>query len=801
MINWIATSSALILVVIMLRYLLRGRISLRLQYALWLIVLVRLLLPLEIGSSEFALSNAVEQVPAVREFTALQQFTSIEREENGTVVGYTASGNAESPVHIADNKTDREFARMETALKFRNLAAVVWKAGAAVLLAVLLAVNLSLSRRLRKNRTELKQLELLTVYITDQVETPCLFGLFGPAIYVTPEAAADETVLRHTIEHELTHYRHGDHIWALLRCLALAVHWYNPLVWWAAKLSRDDGELACDESTLLRLGENESAQYGRTLIGMTCKGRSQLLTTATTMTGSQNTLKERISLIAKKPRMAIYTLITVVLIAAVTVVFTFTGSSPAKNRKLHQWMQSVTAEELSYAYISEGFGTEVTSYTLTGDYRAQLVAILNGIEWNQLEMDQIGGTHERRLFAATGEYLDWEDEFIFGCCDDGRISISFTSQFGEDLSEPSKGWYVTSPELSSFINDILDGKSGLAKDASVLAHSDLNHNHIGEQIVVRTITPGQIYELVVSENGEEIWKTEASPAHMGWNTIMLYSKDGQDYLVQYNPSLWQGFGGYSCTVFSLENNKQTVKEKLSVNFEMKPGAPQTPEMTAFARDVDILLRNCNVLLSTEQGILVTEYLAASSLPQIYPVRYDPDEIQQAMDKASDPTVPQELTANAASFPTEPLDLVFASGAGAWGTYLTLNPDGSFTGDYGDSDMGTRYTCKFEGRFTNIRQISDYCWAMELEDIDIEKKEGTTWTENGIHYIAAGPHGISGGTTFILYAPGTFADKLPAACREWWPDAYNWRWGEQDSLDGWALYNLDMEQGFFTSWIS
>ena len=157
MINWIATSSALILVVIITRCLLRGRIALRLQYALWMIVLVRLLLPLEIGSSEFALSNAVEQVPVVREFTALQQITSIEREESGAIVGYTTSDNAEAPVHIADNKTDREFARMETALKFRDLAAIAWKAGVAAFLAVLLAVNLSLSRRLRKNRTEIKQ--------------------------------------------------------------------------------------------------------------------------------------------------------------------------------------------------------------------------------------------------------------------------------------------------------------------------------------------------------------------------------------------------------------------------------------------------------------------------------------------------------------------------------------------------------------------------------------------------------------------------------------------------------------------
>lgn len=131
----------------------------------------------------------------------------------------------------------------------------------------------------------------------------------------------------------------------------------------------------------------------------------------------------------------------------------------------------------------------------------------------------------------------------------------------------------------------------------------------------------------------------------------------------------------------------------------------------------------------------------------------------------------------------------------------LQPDGSFTGDYGDSDMDTRYECKFEGRFTDIQQISDYCWAMKLGDVTIEKEEGTTWTENGIHYIAAGPHGVSGGTDFLLYAPGTPVDLIPAECRNWWPDAYSWRNGEIDIMNGWGLCNLNEGTAFFTCWLS
>ncbi len=54
MIKWIVTSSILIAVIIALRYFLRGKISLQLQYALWGLVLLRLLIPCSIGSSGFS---------------------------------------------------------------------------------------------------------------------------------------------------------------------------------------------------------------------------------------------------------------------------------------------------------------------------------------------------------------------------------------------------------------------------------------------------------------------------------------------------------------------------------------------------------------------------------------------------------------------------------------------------------------------------------------------------------------------------------------------------------------------------
>ena len=442
----------------------------------------------------------------------------------------------------------------------------------------------------------------------------------------------------------------------------------------------------------------------------------------------------------------------------------------------------------------------------------------NGILWNPRADGQPKG---KTLRFETGQPVCWVpgvDESLTDTTEDA--TVSFAVYDGEDMlyqgafeiaragTDNGQSFY----EAQMIGTDLLtmqqeDGNMGasviLSDRAAIVAWTDLNHNRVNEQVVVREIHPGMVYELSAVENGMEIWKTEASPAHVGWNTIMLYQEDGESYLVEYRPSMFQGAGSYTCMVFSLKGNKQTIKENWSVDFELgKDGnVRETAEMTQFAEKVNLLMRNSSVLLSTEQGVLVNRHGMATALPQLYPVHFDPDDIQRAMEATADPTAPQELTTNAATFPQEPLEFMFASGAGAWGTHLTLFPDGRFVGDYGDSDGGTRYVCKFEGQFTDIQQISDYCWSMKLGDVTIEQEEGTTWTEDGIRYIAYGPHGISGGTNFLLYAPETSADLLPTDCRDWWPEAYLWRSGEIDILDGWGLCNLEEGIGFFTSQLS
>ena len=309
MAEWIFSSCVLILAIAGLRYLLRGHLSLRLQYALWLIVLLRLLLPLSLGSSPASVSNALPRtVPGVSE------------------IAEPAVKQPSAPSEAGTAQITASSARPE--VDAGDILRAIWLAGAGTLLLWFAAVNLSLLMRLRRGRRAFAVQNFpLPVYITSEIETPCLFGLFRPAVYLTPETPLEGPALRHVLEHELAHRRQGDHVWALLRGLCLALHWYNPLVWWAAALSRRDAELACDESALRRLGEGERAAYGRTLLCLSCRGGAGFLRTATTMTGGKRALRERILLLTRRPRTAAAALIFLLLAAAVLAGCTFTGAT------------------------------------------------------------------------------------------------------------------------------------------------------------------------------------------------------------------------------------------------------------------------------------------------------------------------------------------------------------------------------------------------------------------------------------------------------------------------------------------
>lgn len=333
------TSSILILLLAALRPLLRGRIDPRLQYALWLIIALRLLVPVELATSAYsalalldraegparaaqAIGQAHVPIPAQSYDSAYVQIIR-EYEENG--VDTTQLSDRE--LERVDAQARERSQGATLAQLFEKYARPLWLGGAALTGLWFLLVNLRFRRRLRA--AELAVIEpstKLPVYVSDALLSPCLCGTFRPAIYITPHAVRDPDRLRHVLAHESAHYRHKDHWWALVRCLCLCLYWFDPLVWWAAALSRQDCELACDAGAIRRLGEEERIPYGRTLVDMIAAGRCSLMQTATTMTGGKRRVRERVRLIARRPKTVLAVVLALALVLGAAVGCTFTGA-------------------------------------------------------------------------------------------------------------------------------------------------------------------------------------------------------------------------------------------------------------------------------------------------------------------------------------------------------------------------------------------------------------------------------------------------------------------------------------------
>ena len=334
MLEWATSSCLLILAVMALRAALGRRISPGLRYALWAVVLVRLLVPVQLFTSPVAGLTVAPPPEALKEETLyvlpvqsapVEEVPSVTAGEGEVLMDANSFGYARLE---DEGQTVRRYAARISPLEALGW---VWLTGAAAVGTVLLASNLAFSARLRRVRRPLAGAGgPIPVYLAAGLPSPCLFGLFRPAIYVT-EQAADPTKSRHVLTHELTHYRHLDHLWSVLRGVVLAVHWWNPLVWLAVVCSRRDGELACDEGALKRLGDGERAAYGETLLALvTAKPKpADLLSFATTMTGGKRSLKERIRRIAVQPRRLASAVVAVVVILSLAAVCAF-GRAEAK---------------------------------------------------------------------------------------------------------------------------------------------------------------------------------------------------------------------------------------------------------------------------------------------------------------------------------------------------------------------------------------------------------------------------------------------------------------------------------------
>ena len=290
------------LAVMAVRLLLRRRASRRALCLLWVLVALRLVLPVRF-TVESPVSLQAEETPVNRVYHAMQEAGAPAPSEMGTA---TAEPSAPSDTAAAVIPASPA-AEMGTLRLFARYLPWLWVMGmggmAAYMLLSLVWMRLTLRRaeHVRDN-----------VYRCAQWSTPFVLGIIAPRIYV-PESVSEED-LPQVLAHERCHIRRWDHVMKPFAFLLLAVHWFNPVLWAAYILLGRDMENACDELALKNADTSRRAAYSRALVS--CAAQPKMAAVCPLAFG-EVAVKERVKNVIHYKKPAVWAAVMVAVAAVI----------------------------------------------------------------------------------------------------------------------------------------------------------------------------------------------------------------------------------------------------------------------------------------------------------------------------------------------------------------------------------------------------------------------------------------------------------------------------------------------------
>ena len=300
----------LICLILLIKAVLRTRLPVRWHYYLWLLLLIRLVLPWT-PQSRISIFNLVPQYLSLQRTGPISENDHLNHRDAYSGAGSTDTQRA---APISEAATDIDAEPLESAAasdqsskpltaesdkpspdlrtSFQSASSVfldklplIWIIGALALGGCIFVRNFSLWRTVKRERpiTDQKILDLLEdckmqmrvrtivgVIITDRIKSPALFGFIRPRL-VLPQGLIETLSLDelyYVFLHELAHLKRGDIYLGWLSSLLQILHWFNPLIWFAFRRLRADQELACDALALSTMNAEEPPRYGRTIVSL-----------------------------------------------------------------------------------------------------------------------------------------------------------------------------------------------------------------------------------------------------------------------------------------------------------------------------------------------------------------------------------------------------------------------------------------------------------------------------------------------------------------------------------------------------
>ena len=332
--------SLLALAVLAVTRLFRGKISRTGAYYLWLLVLLRLILP--VGLPGVSLSPLPQEAPTLDRsaWTAAQAPVSVQTEPGAQGSAGTAAPSPDLPSPVREETTSLP---ADSPLSRDRILPILWLTGAAASMGWFTLSYVRFRRTLRETNlppqpedqrvlNDFSPQERLALWCNPTVPTPMLVGFLRPVILLPRLSYVDqgrEEELRCILRHELTHYRRQDILYKWAVAAVTSLHWFNPLMILIRREIARACELACDEGAVKGMDPDQRKAYSHTLLALATEQPRPAPALTTAWTPEMKRLRERL-LSVLGHRKTTRAMVTLALVLAVTLTACGGALGPAR---------------------------------------------------------------------------------------------------------------------------------------------------------------------------------------------------------------------------------------------------------------------------------------------------------------------------------------------------------------------------------------------------------------------------------------------------------------------------------------
>ncbi len=331
--------SVLIFCVVMLFKKLFGKhISASLHYFIWLLLVVRLIMPVTIDSGFNLFSIPANSLPVNVYFHPPAADTA---HIDGTIPNENIDKAPHNTAAIVAKRSSAVQAEPSTTTPFnwRALLLYIWIAGVALSVLYLFWSYLYLKKRIGKSAVfadkalsdifqqcvrELGIKRNIRMVLQNEIGSPALLVFPVMLIPVDITRTMNKQQIAFAIKHELMHYKRKDYIACLLLSLLQAVYWFNPFVWLAYRQIRRDMETACDSMVVKTMDSAEKLKYAATVLSLFSRKKQLPVMLGMAVVNTKKTAEKRIKGIYMKQKSNPKGRLAAAVLACVMIIICFT---------------------------------------------------------------------------------------------------------------------------------------------------------------------------------------------------------------------------------------------------------------------------------------------------------------------------------------------------------------------------------------------------------------------------------------------------------------------------------------------